>query len=58
VHFCRFLYKFVSRLNDSRLDGLESLKQQLAAIIGYKLSEVCSLERFNVYKIDGYREYR
>lgn len=58
VHFCRYLYKLIGRLNESRLDGLESLKQQLSGLIHNKVTEILSLEHCNCYQIDNYREYR
>jgi hypothetical protein len=48
----------MGRINETRLDGMEGLKQHLASLLAFKLGQMNSFERYNIFQIEGYREYK
>ena len=58
MHFCRFLFKMISRMDENSIEGVETLKEHFACLIHTKLTALSSLDRFNSYQLDSYREYR
>ena len=43
MHFCRFLFKLVNRMEEIAVDGVETLKELFASLILTKITNLSTL---------------
>lgn len=66
IHFCRFLYKLLARVGESKKSGLlreasvlaEQVTYDYMGIIKHKIDNLISFRNNNYVGVNGYEEYK